>query len=189
MAFGVLLFHWEEAHESGLLNRHSTSTEIAMRLEAPMKGSNNPVLKTLDVTCDHVVDFGSPRWNKTLMVLELVNGLRAKLSDTVDSTLEGVLVIFHEYDDHIVGISARLFDVVREDVVRPGHQIIGVLIQSLDDRVLDNEIREIDSECIFDQGPARLATRRITPHINVRFKIRNHALIAGSRLDVHGLEK
>lgn len=38
MAFGVLPFHWEEAHESGLLNHHSTSTKIAMRLEAPMKG-------------------------------------------------------------------------------------------------------------------------------------------------------
>jgi len=52
------------------------------------------------------------------MMLELVNGLRAKLSDAVDSALEGVLVIFHEYNDHIVGISARLFDVIREDVLR-----------------------------------------------------------------------
>ncbi len=54
------------------------------------------------------------------MVLELIDGIRTKPSDVVNSTLEGVLMILHEYDDHVVGISARLFDVVRENILRLG---------------------------------------------------------------------
>jgi len=78
---------------------------------------NDPVLKTLDVPSDHVIDLGAPRGKLALILDEIVDGLGAQLADVVDRLLEGLAVEDHEDDNHVVGVTAGLLNVVREDVL------------------------------------------------------------------------
>lgn len=169
-----------------LLDILAILTEITVSLEAPVKGSiesvrcksghgwdgvakhlpNDPILKTLNISGDHVVNLRTPRRDLGLIVTERIDSLLAKVSDVVDCALQGVPVVRHQDDDHVVGIALRLFDVVGEDVlfgtrisvelwvaggatyVGPCNKVVSALIESSDDRVLRYKVRQIDIESI-----------------------------------------
>ena len=134
---------------------------------------NDPILKTLNITGDHVVNLRTPRRDLGLVVTERIDSLLAKVSDVVYCALEGVPMVGHQDDDHVVGIPPRLFNVVGEDVligsrisieqclaeegtyVRPCHKVISALIESSDDGMLRYKVRQIDVESISGVGKIR----------------------------------
>ena len=82
-----------------------------------MDTPDNPVLKALHISCDHVVDLWAPRRELLFVSRKRIDSLRTELANIINSTLKGVTVVFHEYADHIVSISSSLFLIVREDIL------------------------------------------------------------------------
>ena len=166
----------------------------------------------MHVALHHFVNFGTPRRDDFAILDKVVDGLPAELANEVDCALQGVAVISHEDDDHIVGVAARLFDIVRKDIlqidkykssaicqltnmnnnpayIRPGHQIVRTLVECFDHWISHDTLRKIDVECVFDEVKDGLAPAGITSDINVGFKVWDDVIVACACLDVHGFKE
>jgi hypothetical protein len=98
-------------------------TEITFGFETPVQATDNPILQSLDVELDLPVNLLVPEVRDLLDVGdEYIDGLLAKFSDLVNCLLEVHAFMLHEDRDEVVGIvTASLFDVVREDVLKMRH--------------------------------------------------------------------
>jgi hypothetical protein len=77
----------------------------------------DPVLKTLYVTGNHLVNFRPPGWNFRFIYGKCIDGLLTEVPNVVDGALQGEIAILHEDDDHVVRIASRLFDIIRKDIL------------------------------------------------------------------------
>lgn len=114
------LLHRQQLHEPRLLHLRPGLLEIPLRHETPVQRADNPVLQTLDVARHPAVDLGTKVCegrNAGLVLYEGIDGLLAETTDAVDRFLESAAVVLHEDADHVVGVTACLFDIVREDVL------------------------------------------------------------------------
>lgn len=179
----------EELDEAVRFDFLTFQTEISMGLEAPVKGTDDPVLETLYVFGNHLVDLGTPRRELFLVLAEGVDGLSAQIAHVIHSALEGMAMVEHEDDDHVMRVATGLLDVVRENVVGPSDEIVGALVECLHNWVLDDIIGEIDVKSIFDKCPARFAAGRIPADVDVGLKVGDDALVASTGLNVDGLEE
>ena len=112
---------------------------------------DDPVLETLYVFGDHLVNLWPPRRKLFLVLAESVDSLRAQIANVIHSALEGMTVVEHEDDDHIMRVATRLLDVVRENVVGPSDEIVGALVQCFHNWVLDDIIGEVDVKSISNK--------------------------------------
>ena len=78
---------------------------------------DDPVLKALHVTGNHLVNFRSPRWNLRFIYGECIDGLLTEVPNVVDGALQGEIMVLHEDDDHVVRIASGLFDIIRKDIL------------------------------------------------------------------------
>ena len=115
-------------------------------------------------------------------------------------------MVVHHDRNNVVCVSHGLFTIVREDIlqkvksenrggrrilsnVRPSDQIVGCFVQTLDDPVFHDLVGQIQSICVFDQRPARLATRSIPPHGDVILKVGDDVGGSVTSLDRDGFEE
>lgn len=112
---------------------------------------DDPVLKTLYVFGDHLVNLRTPRRKLFLVLAESVDSLSAEIAHVIHSALEGMTVVEHEDDDHIMRVATRLLDVVRENVIGPSDEIVGSLVQCFHNWVLDDIIGEVDVKSISNK--------------------------------------
>jgi len=185
----LLAYLGQELDNPRLLHRRTGFTEVPLRHEAPVQGPSDPILQTLHVQVDHLVDLWSPRGEVLAVVGESVDGLAAHLPNVVDGFLACLAVVVHEDDDQVVGVAARLFDVVGKDIVRPSYQVVRTLVESLDGRVSDDLLRELEIQAVFDEIEDGFAAAVVASEVDVRFDIRNDAFITIAGLDVDGFEE
>lgn len=117
-------------------------------------------------------------------------------------------MVMHHDHNHVVGITFGLFTIVRENIleiigsedrrksvispgthVRPSDQIVRRFVQILNDRVFHDLIRQVQAVRVFDQSPARLATRSIPSHNDVILKIRDNSGSSVTSLDSDGFKE
>lgn len=113
---------------------------------------DDPVLETLYVFGDHLVNLWTPRRKLFLVLAESVDSLGAQIANVIHSALEGMAVVEHEDDDHIMRVATRLLDVVRENVIGPSDEIVGALVQCFHNWVLDDIIGEVDVKSISNKN-------------------------------------
>ena len=113
---------------------------------------DDPVLETLYVFGDHLVNLWTPRRKLFLVLAKSVDSLGAQIANVIHSALEGMTVVEHEDDDHIMRIATRLLDVVRENVIGPSDEIVGALVQCFHNWVLDDIIGEVDVKSISNKN-------------------------------------
>lgn len=73
--------------------------------------------------------------------------------------------------------------------VRPSDKIVSCLLHGHDDWMRHYSVGQINPSSIFDEGKARLAAACVSPHSNVRFKIRDMSLGTVVRLLSHSNEE
>jgi len=113
---------------------------------------DDPVLETLYIFGNHVVDLGTPRRKLFLVLAKSVDSLSAQIANVIHSALEGMTMVEHENDNHIVRVATGLLDVVRENVVGPRNEIIGALVECLYNWVLDDIIGEVDVKSVSNKN-------------------------------------
>lgn len=83
-----------------------------------MQATNNPVCEAVDIGGDILVNLSAPRRKVAPVAVEAVDGILAKNTNEIDSSLEVDALLVHDYHDHIVCVTLRLFNVVREDILK-----------------------------------------------------------------------
>jgi len=78
---------------------------------------NNPVLKALHVTGNHLVNFRFPRWNIRFIRGKCIDGFLTEVPNVVDGVLQAEIMVSHEDHDHVVRVASSLFDIVWEDIL------------------------------------------------------------------------
>ena len=78
---------------------------------------------------------------------------------------------------------------VSDTHIRPSDQIIRRFVQTLNDGMFHDLVRQIQAVGVFDQSPARLATRSIPSHNNVILKVRDDTGSSVTSLDRDGFEE
>ena len=98
----------EKLNATRLPHNTAIRAEVARRLEAPVEGTDHPVLEALDVLGDVAVDGATlvEGWKACLGVEEAAHGLGAHVADEVDGLLERETHRLHGDDDHVVRVSA-----------------------------------------------------------------------------------
>lgn len=79
--------------------------KVPRSIKRPMQTSDNPGCKTTDVSCNILVNLGTPGRNQPTIFVEAINRLFAELADEVDGTLDVKALLVHDNRYHIVGIS------------------------------------------------------------------------------------
>jgi len=77
----------------------------------------------------------------------------------------------------------------RGTYVGPCDQIIGALLEGLEDGVFENLLRDIEIIGVFNQVEGRLATAGVTTDVDERFKIGDLVRITVLGLEIDRLEK
>lgn len=94
----------EEVDNARSFHFQSRLAEVSLRLERPMKASNDPAGKAINVYSDVLVDLGAPRGKIPSILIETIDGLLAQSTNEVDSRLEIDTLFVHDDGDHVVSV-------------------------------------------------------------------------------------
>lgn len=95
--------------------------EIPLRFETPIKEAGDPMLQTFDVNGDEGVQVLPEGREESLIFFEAIDKDLTPLRDMVHGFLNSHPTEFHKNDDHIPSLPARLFDIVRDNVLLSMH--------------------------------------------------------------------
>jgi hypothetical protein len=119
--------------------------EVSLRLETPVKEAGDPMLQTFDVNCDEWVYVFPEGRNKLFIFFEVFDEGFALFRNMVHGILNSHFTEFHKDNDHVTGLPASLFHVIRHDILGSGVHM------------LSNKINEAEENPTFDQETISLA--------------------------------
>lgn len=100
-------------------NVHPLPPKVPLRHATPVERPDDPVLQPLNIRRDVRINLWGPKGRNACRVRgERVDRLPAQLPEVVDYTLQVHCVMGHQYDDHVVCIPARPFDIERENILQ-----------------------------------------------------------------------
>ena len=73
--------------------------------------------------------------------------------------------------------------------VRPGHEVVGALVEGHDNGVFDNVVGQFQVKRVLDEVEHGFAAGRVAPHLDIGLEVRDDSIRAVERLLVHGLEE
>jgi hypothetical protein len=73
--------------------------------------------------------------------------------------------------------------------IRPSDEVVGSLLERLDDRIIDNKVGEIDAKAILEEVHERFDTAVIAANVDVGLEIGNDAVVAYPSLLADGFEE
>ena len=112
----------QQVDYAGVLDLLTILAEVTLGFKTPVQGTNDPILQSLDVKPDLLVDPLISKVGDTLDVGdEGVNSILAKFSNHVNRLLEVHPMMLHENRDEVMGVvTSGLFNIVGEDVLKRG---------------------------------------------------------------------
>ena len=74
-------------------------------------------MKAVNVQLNLAVEVRAPRWKRAASKLEGIDGVFAKVTNAVHRFLQRETLLVHDDGDHVMIVTSRLLDVVREDIL------------------------------------------------------------------------